>query len=362
MKKLLLTMMFCAIGFAVFAQTDFRSLSFDEAIATAKQENKMIFIDFYTDWCGPCKVMAQDVFPQKEVGDYFNDKFICVKYNAEKEGKELAKRFQVKAYPTFLVLNTQEEVLLDIKGSMSGDKFIAKIEDGLDPNKSPERMKERYQSGERSPELINSYALYMMEQGEENEGFTIVNEYFDSLTDKERTSEANVFLYTRYTLNLDDPKAHYLIKHRNNFGSSQKEVIYNKIDRLYNAAVIPYFSGYLLHENKFQEKDYYGLKKEIQELKLENADDYATKFRIIEGRLNSNDEAFFALCKKEFNNLSTSDKNLLILNLTRLIETKDKTLLKEISQFIRSQLSQLDTNTISLSARLLETIESEIKG
>lgn len=52
-----------------------------------------MFVDFYTDWCGPCKVMARDVFPQKQVGDFFNAKFVCLKLNAEKEGRELAKLF-----------------------------------------------------------------------------------------------------------------------------------------------------------------------------------------------------------------------------------------------------------------------------
>lgn len=67
-----------------FAQTNFRNITVDEAIELSKKENKLIFIDFYTDWCGPCKMMAKNVFPQKHVGDYFNANFICLKLNAEK--------------------------------------------------------------------------------------------------------------------------------------------------------------------------------------------------------------------------------------------------------------------------------------
>ena len=122
--------MCCATGLITVAQTNFRHISFDEAIAAAKQENKMVFIDFYTDWCGPCKMMAKEVFPQKKVGDYFNEKFVCVKFNAEKEGKELAARYQVKAYPTFIVLNTKEELQLDIKGAANADDFIQRLPEG----------------------------------------------------------------------------------------------------------------------------------------------------------------------------------------------------------------------------------------
>ena len=87
MKKLFITLFVCAMGLAAHAQTNFRSISFDEALKVAKQENKLVFIDFYTDWCGPCKKMAKEVFPQKMVGDFMNAKFVNLKLNAEKEGK-----------------------------------------------------------------------------------------------------------------------------------------------------------------------------------------------------------------------------------------------------------------------------------
>lgn len=76
-----------------------------EAQAVAEKEKKMIFIDFYTTWCGPCKMMSSEVFTQDQVGEYFNRTFVNLKVDAEKgEGVELAKKYQVKAYPTFVVL------------------------------------------------------------------------------------------------------------------------------------------------------------------------------------------------------------------------------------------------------------------
>ena len=63
----------------------FRPLSYTEAIELAAKENKMVFIDFYTTWCGPCKRMSKEVFPQQEVGEYFNRTFISLKLDAEKE-------------------------------------------------------------------------------------------------------------------------------------------------------------------------------------------------------------------------------------------------------------------------------------
>ena len=75
--------------------------SFQEALAEAKKQNKTLFVDFYATWCGPCKRMAKEVFTLKEVGDYFNGRFISLQVDAEKpENKDIAKQYKVEAYPT----------------------------------------------------------------------------------------------------------------------------------------------------------------------------------------------------------------------------------------------------------------------
>ena len=82
----------------------------EELLAHAKQEDKAIFIDAYTPWCGPCKVMEKKVFVLPEVSDFYNNFYISYKLNMESsEGVQFAKQHDVNVYPTYLYLNANGE-------------------------------------------------------------------------------------------------------------------------------------------------------------------------------------------------------------------------------------------------------------
>ena len=57
MKKILLFVLSVLLMTSLSAQTKFLELAFTKALEQAKGENKMVFVDCYTSWCGPCKMM-----------------------------------------------------------------------------------------------------------------------------------------------------------------------------------------------------------------------------------------------------------------------------------------------------------------
>ena len=177
------------------------------------------------------------------------------------------------------------------------------------------------------------------------------------LSDAKRLQADNAFLYTRYTLNLDNDRARFMVANLDKFDKKTKPQIEARIQLLYHNALTSYFSGYLLREKKYNETDYQKLKSEIIGMHLDEKYEYAPMFRLIESRVKDDDNTFLANCDKEYDNLNSRDKTLLILNLTRLIDSKDKDVLKQISTFIRSRLSTMEANTISLAGRLLSSIE-----
>lgn len=110
------------------AGIDFRHIAFSEACTLAEQEGKLLFVDCMTSWCGPCRAMAQRVFPQPEVGAYFNEHFISLKIDMENgEGPTLSKRYEVKAYPTMLILRPDGTEISRIVGYKSAEMLLNMI-------------------------------------------------------------------------------------------------------------------------------------------------------------------------------------------------------------------------------------------
>ncbi len=103
----------------------FSHIDFKAAKALAKKQNKLIFIDAYTTWCGPCKLMSRTVFKEKAVGDYYNEHFINLKVDMETvAGLSLGKKYSVTGYPTFLYLKPDGSLIKKTMGATNSSKFI----------------------------------------------------------------------------------------------------------------------------------------------------------------------------------------------------------------------------------------------
>ena len=85
--------------------------SWQEALVLAKKEKKLIFLDAYASWCGPCKLMKWKVFSTTKAGEFFNANFINVEIDMEKgEGPALAEKYRVTAYPSLFFIDQTGKV------------------------------------------------------------------------------------------------------------------------------------------------------------------------------------------------------------------------------------------------------------
>lgn len=160
-----------------------------EGVAKAKAENKKIFVDFFTEWCGPCLNMALTVFPQPEVGEVYNKNFVCMKIDAEKgEGVDLARKYGVRSYPSYIFVDPATEEMIHRSGGNKPMKdFINDTKGALDPKLSSIYLQKKYQSGDYDAAFLRDYIRGAKYSGSRNTAgdFAKLLEIGGPLTDRE---------------------------------------------------------------------------------------------------------------------------------------------------------------------------------
>lgn len=369
MKRLMMTFALAAgMAAAATAQTEFRDLSYGEGLQAAKAEGKMLFVDFYTEWCGPCKAMARSVFPQKALGDYMNARFVCLKIDAEKgEGVELAKHYAVTAFPTFVIVGADGKEVGREVGWKEAPDFRAALDRLVDPEQSPERLKARYAAGERTPGLVAAYASLLKEEARDDrrnarerlaEVDRMVQDYYAGLTDADRLKAENLFVYTEYTRSLSEPAAQFLVAHRNDFPAAVQEQVAGRITELYALEVHAYFSGAKAYDAAACDR----LKEEIAALGLDEGKEHALMFRFIEKHAAGDLDAYLAFCRKKCAKLDESARTALISALPQLVDTDDPETVGRACRLIRSLLPGLPVNNIDFATIPLRELESRLSG
>lgn len=139
MKKLLLAL-FIGLGTLAVQAQEIKWMTMDEALAAQKKKSKPIFMDVYTDWCGPCKMLDKNTFHDAEVVKYISENYYAVKFNAEGQGDinfkgkkysnpgyvadrkgrnaqhQFASLLQVQGYPSMIVFDGKGEIKNTVVG------------------------------------------------------------------------------------------------------------------------------------------------------------------------------------------------------------------------------------------------------
>lgn len=217
MKKNLICIFLLFSSFNVFSQgIEFEHTSWSEVVKKAKALNKPIFVDVYTSWCGPCKVMAAQVFTRPEIGAKYNQGFVNVKIDAEKgEGIALAKKYEVKSYPNYLFIDPNDESLFDrAKSSMPAsdfsdvaDKMLMKYSGKKETSLAD--LDAKYKTGNYDEAFAKAYIKRLKAEGKSTRD--VLAKYLSKFVTKTPSTEQLYFLGLNYTKDADINLYNYMI-------------------------------------------------------------------------------------------------------------------------------------------------------
>ncbi len=195
----------------------FHEGSWAEVLEAARTQQRIIFVDAYAEWCGPCKAMARNTFPNAEVGAYYNAHFINYQFDMEKgEGIAFAEKYQVNAYPTLLYIDYRGEVVHQALGYRDPGQLIAAGKEALDPNNSMATLRLKYEAGSTDPEVLLTYGMQQYESGQDYR--EAAARYFATQSEKELLNEQNWEAITAFTQDINSREFQYLLKKRKKYG------------------------------------------------------------------------------------------------------------------------------------------------
>ncbi|MDP4202260.1 MAG: DUF255 domain-containing protein [Bacteroidota bacterium] len=235
MRKIFL-IFFAAVSVSLSAQNEgiqfLGDSTLQSALVKAKQANKLLFVDCYTSWCGPCKYMAKNIFPMPEVGNFFNQHFLNWKVDCEKINKVDAGQFakyNIRAWPTYLFLDRDGNIVHMALGAGPASFFLETGKAALDSTKNLIGLQKRINHGDRSQETLKNYYSCNI-----NADTKYIDEHFSLVEDSVRFSKPSWELFSYFMMNIDGFAFNFFVKNKTQYEKKfGQEAVDSKLTSLF---------------------------------------------------------------------------------------------------------------------------------
>jgi len=221
----------------------FQQSSWEETKEKAQAEDKLIFVDGYTTWCEPCKMMDIQVFNRSQVARFFNRNFINYKMDMEKgPGPILALNYEIREYPSFLFLTSDGTLVHKVNGYKHADEMIASAQPALMPENKTIAWDKRFAGGDRKADFLYNYTFERLRRMDESHR-EVVQAYLE--TQEDWNLDHNVKYIFQFMEDIDSEMFHHMAMHRTHFEEViGKEEVSRTIDimvnnKIYNSAPTP---------------------------------------------------------------------------------------------------------------------------
>lgn len=260
----------CFFFFAslIMAQSEIKfekDLTLEKLKAKAKKENKLIFIDAYTTWCGPCKWISANIFTDKDVAEYYNKNFINAKFNMEDEGEgtKIGSTYQVMCYPNLLFINSEGKLVHRTAGAEQDPQYYISLgETAKNPEKCFSAIETKYKANPNNATLFKEYMAAVSSTclDYSNE----LDNFLNRLNEVDYLKEDNWNIIKEYLTDFNHKTTQYIAKNTDKFNEKFWEEVN---DFLYNSIRQTAFD--LLNEQEFQENKYQAILNTARTIDLE---------------------------------------------------------------------------------------------
>jgi thiol-disulfide isomerase/thioredoxin len=220
------------------SKINFENGSWAAVLEKAKKENKPIYLDCYTTWCGPCKWMSKNVFTNDTVAEFYNSQFVNVEMDMEKgEGLEIAQKYGIQAYPTLLYLNGDGKILHRSCGAAPSQLFISIGKTALDPSARLESMNSKFESNKSNGTFMTSY-ISALEMGCQDYNAEL-SAYLATQNEKDLSNRTNWNMISKYVFDYSSREFIYLENNQELFSKLYTaDSVKNKIINVYSSAIL----------------------------------------------------------------------------------------------------------------------------
>ncbi len=242
---------------------EFLSGTWAEILEAAKTQKRLIFVDAYTTWCGPCKMMDRNTYTDAGVGLFFNENFISYKLDMEKgEGLEFARKYEINAYPALLFINHEGMEIHREMGYKSPLEMIRAGQIANDPQKNGALLELEFEEGNQDPERMREYAFLL--KNSQKDYREAASRYFETVEDKDLDEPKAWEAIREFTFGLNSREFQFLIKRKKRFERKfgDKEVEEKILDVLKKQAVVsaltrnegPFLQALSIADDAFKDK------------------------------------------------------------------------------------------------------------
>jgi len=267
MKQLLLLLMAILLTKISFAQQTGihfeQNQSWNQVQEKAKKEHKYIFVDCYATWCGPCKAMDQDIYPDTAVGNFYNKHFISVKIQMDSTGNDnqevknwytIAKQFQkayllhngILSFPSFLYFTSEGRLVNQWTGFLVQADLIKIGKETFDPQKQLVTLINMYRSHQLKykdmPFLNYKLSVLQIKPLRDSVSYDYIHNHLYKLPDNELFTRDNLIFIEQNTRSIDKQTFQFMRMNSSKINQAVGDNTFaekSQIKMIVNSEVIP---------------------------------------------------------------------------------------------------------------------------